>query len=223
MSNRSPAGQVRKPRAPAAKVSRPDVKVFIAEYIRDPNGRQAAIKAGYSARTADSAASRLLKNVKVREEIDRHHAEVVEKVKHETGITLERVIRELGRIAFFDPRKLFDKDGNPLPITELDDDTVAAVAGLDVLEEYEGSGEDRRVVGYVKKWKLATKDGALDKLMKHLGGYAKDNGQTKPDATPVAPQVDNALAREVAFFMHLGMKRLAANDPQQQSKPSAAA
>jgi phage terminase small subunit len=166
--------------AKPVKPSRPDVKVFIREYLRDPNGPKAAIAAGYSAKTAASQASRLLKSVKVRREIDKADAERLAKVQAETGITLERTLREIARIAYFDPRKLFDKDGRPLAITDLDDDTAAAIAGLEVLEEYQGSGQDRELIGHVKKWKLSDKKGGLDMLMKHLGGYEVDNQQKQP-------------------------------------------
>jgi phage terminase small subunit len=72
---------------------------------------------------------------------------------------------------------MFKADGEPLGIQDLDDETAAVVAGLDVLEETHGSGKERRVVGSIKKWKLADKKGALDMLMKHLGGYKVDNEQ----------------------------------------------
>lgn len=55
--------------AKPAKVGKPDVKVFIAEYKIDRNGRRAAIAAGYSAASADSTASRLLKTAKVKAEL----------------------------------------------------------------------------------------------------------------------------------------------------------
>lgn len=84
-------------------------------------------------------------------------------------ITADRVLQELARIAFFDPRRLLNADGSPKPINELDDDTAAAVAGLDVLEEYEGSGQDRVFVGYTKKFKIADKNTALTNAMRHLG------------------------------------------------------
>jgi phage terminase small subunit len=164
-----------------SKPSRPDVNVFIAEYLRDPNGRRAAIAAGYTERSADSTASRLLKNAKVRQAIDKANAEVVAKVQQDTGITLERTLREIARIAYFDPRKMFKADGEPLAITELDDDTAAVIAGLEVLEEYDGAGRDRVLIGHVKKWKLADKKAGLDMLMKHLGGYKVDNDQRTPD------------------------------------------
>lgn len=185
----------------------PRQRSFVAEFIKDKNATNAYMRAyGVSRETADRAGPRLMGHVGVKAEIDRLLSEVVQQAKHESGITLERVLRELARIAFFDPRKLFDKDGNPLPITELDDDTVAAVAGLDVMEEYEGAGKDRVLKGYVKKWKLQTKDGAIDKLMKHLGGYAKDN-EHKVEVTET-PIDRKEFARHLLFML-----REAANDP----------
>ena len=60
---------------------------------------------------------------------------MLEKVQRETGITLERTLREIARIGFFDPRRMFAPDGRPLGITELDDDIAAVIAGLDVARD----------------------------------------------------------------------------------------
>lgn len=166
-------------------------RLFAAEYVKDNNATRAAIRAGYSAATAQQQGSRLLKNVVVRRLIEQLQQQAIAKVQADTGITLERTLREIARIAFFDPRQMFDEDGNPMALTALSDDTAAVVAGLDVLEEWDGAGEARVLRGYVKKWKLADKKGALDMLMKHLGGYKVDNEQKK---TP-------ELTEQVASFL----------------------
>ena len=55
-----------------AKDKAPDRQAqFAQEYVVDFNGKQAAIRSGYSKKTAESQASRLLRNVKVRSEIER--------------------------------------------------------------------------------------------------------------------------------------------------------
>lgn len=118
----------------------------------------------------------------MRQQIDDQRALVLAKVTEEAGISLEKTLREIAKVAYFDVRKLFGHDGRPLNIIDLDDDTAAVVANLDVLEEWAGTGDDRRLVGYVKKWRLADKLGALEKLMKHLGGYKADNDQAKPES-----------------------------------------
>lgn len=143
---------------------------FVAEYLVDLNATQAAIRAGYSQKTAYSMGQRLLKNVEVQTAIQAAMNVRSKRVE----ITQDRVLQEYARMAFFDPRKLFDDEGNPKHITELDDDTAAALVGLDVVKEVDPDSGD---VTYTKKYKLANKLGALDSLGKHLGMFdGKDNG-----------------------------------------------
>lgn len=151
------------------KALTPKQQRFVDEYLIDLNATQAYIRAGYSARgnVAEVNAARLLRNAQVQ-------AAITEKMKNRekrTEITQDRVLQEYAKIAFFDPRKLFDENGQPKPISELDADTAAVIAGLDVLEEFEGSGEDRHFVGYTKKYKIADKKGALDSVARHLGMF----------------------------------------------------
>ena len=165
---------------------------FVQEYLVDLNATQAAIRAGYSPKTAYSMGQRLLKNVEVKAAIKA----AMEKRSQRVEITQDRVLQEYARLAFFDPRKLFLENGKPKDINELDDDTAAALVGLDVMEEYEGSGEDRVFVGYTKKYKLANKLGALDSLGKHLGmfdgkcGDGQEKGNNLLDAVKRSAEED---------------------------------
>jgi phage terminase small subunit len=143
----------------------PKQEAFVREYLIDLNATQAATRAGYSAHTANEQGARLLANVSVRSAVD--SAIAARSVR--TGITADRVLLELARIAFFDPRRLLQADGTPIPVNELDEDTAAALAGMDVMEEYEGSGKDRVFIGYTKKIKIADKVSALTLSMRHLG------------------------------------------------------
>lgn len=89
-------------------------------------------------------------------------------------ITQERVLREIARIAFFDGRKLTDSDDNPIPLNMLDDDTAAAIAGVKVRRVVDDeNGNASTVIEY----KIADKNSSLEKLMKYLGAYEKDNKQ----------------------------------------------
>lgn len=141
---------------------------FVREYLIDLNATQAAIRAGYSPATANEQGARLLANVSVRSEVQKAKEARGEK----TDITAARVLQEIARLAFFDTRKLLDADGNPVPIQELDDDTAAAIAGLEVSQS--GAGDAKWTV---KKYKVADKNSALEKLAKHLGIYEMDNKQ----------------------------------------------
>jgi len=142
---------------------------FVDEYLIDLNGTQAAIRAGYSADTAQEQASRLLSNVMVAEAV----AERQKGIQVSTHVTQERVIREIARIALFDPRKMFDDDGRPLHVSQLDEDTAAAIAGLEVVAK----GNADMGFGEVLKYKVADKNAALEKLCRFLGLYEQDNKQ----------------------------------------------
>ena len=75
-------------------------KAFIEELPKNQwNGTQAAIAAGYSAKSAGVMAHRLLKNPAIAEELDRRTAEIVEK----TDVEVAEIIRELRKIAFAPP------------------------------------------------------------------------------------------------------------------------
>lgn len=112
---------------------------------------------------------------------------VIEKME----LTTERTLREIARLAYVDPRKFFHADGTPKHIQELDDDTAAALAGMEVTEEWTGTGEGRVQTGVTKKYKLADKNAALEKAMKHLGEYEADNRQRNP----IQEMSEDALAR----------------------------
>ncbi len=139
--------------------------LFVEEYLVDLNATQAAIRAGYSSNGASAQAARLMKDPSVKTAI----REAFQRRSERTQIRQDRVIKELARVAFFDPRKLYDDEGRPRSLHDLDDDTAAAVAGLDVYEEFSGRGLDRVKVGEVKKWRLANKLDALSQMAKHLG------------------------------------------------------
>lgn len=107
----------------------PQQKLFCNEYIIDLNAKQAAIRAGYSERTAQEQGSRLLSNVKVQEYISKRMASREKR----TEITQDFVLRELVEIASVNATdyarvvekqatvtvkgeviELYDADGNPV-------------------------------------------------------------------------------------------------------------
>lgn len=72
----------------------PKQQRFVEEYVIDSNGKQAAIRAGYSPKTAEVQASRLLSNAKVRETVDLARSQV----SADLGITREYVLNSLRTI-----------------------------------------------------------------------------------------------------------------------------
>src|SRR5437879_2160483 len=99
-------------------------QLFVKEYLVDLIATHAAIRAGYSQRNAKQIGYNLLAKPQVARAVAEAQAKRAEKL----DITAERVLRELARIGFADPRKLFTEDGRLKPIGELDDETAASIA-----------------------------------------------------------------------------------------------
>jgi phage terminase small subunit len=169
---------------------------FVAEYLIDGNCTQAAIRAGYSPKTAGVIGQENLRKPAIASLLAEKQVLIAKRQDERLEameLTKERVQREIARISFFDPRKMFHPDGSPKQITELDDDTAACIAGLEVFEEFSGTGADRVLIGHVKKYKIAEKKGALDMASKILGMYEKDNNQARAvTRVVVVPAKDKA-------------------------------
>ena len=136
------------------------------------NATQAAITAGYSRKTAYSQGQRLLKVVEKSGEL----AAAARDAATASGVTAERSLQEIARIAYSDIRRAFNPDGSPKSLAEMDDDTAAAVASIEVVTQ--GQGNSRRVITKIRFW---DKNAALDKAMRHQGLYERDNDQRGPD------------------------------------------
>ena len=78
---------------------------FCEEYMIDLNATQAAIRAGYSPKTAREQAPRLLANVSIQNRIAQLQAEQ----SRRTGVSADRVVRELAKIAFANASDLIDR------------------------------------------------------------------------------------------------------------------
>lgn len=161
----------------------PKQERFVAEYLIDLNATQAAIRAGYSEKTAYSSGHDNLKKPEVAAAIQA----AMKAREQRTEITQDRVLQELARIAFFDIRRLYRDDGTMKDPHEMDSDTAAAIASIEVKEEMErgeevdeeledqphgGALKRRRgnlVAGYTLKTKVFDKGSALQLAMRHLG------------------------------------------------------
>lgn len=136
---------------------------FVAEYLIDLNGKQAAIRAGYKPSNAESTASTLLSDPKVSQAVGAGKATQLE----EAGLTAARVLEELRRLAFVDLRGFFDAAGNLKPIHELTAEQGSALAGLEVIKKNAAAGDG--VIDTVHKFKVWDKTRTLEALAKHFG------------------------------------------------------
>lgn len=131
---------------------------FVDEYLIDLNATQAAIRSGYSAKTADQQGSRMLANVKVQEEIAKAMAERSKR----TGVNQDKVVLELAKIAFVKMTDIVDEQGKIKPDAAEDDLACIESVKYKESESDTGSSVEREV-------KISPKLKALELLGKHLG------------------------------------------------------
>jgi len=135
---------------------------FVEEYLVDMNASQAAIRAGYSPKRSGEIGYQLLQKTPIQKALQAAQRERSAK----TGITQERVIREIARVAFADPRAVMSWGPSGVTLKEsheLTDDQAAAVS--EVSENWTDSG------GGSRKVKMHDKVAALEKLARHVRLY----------------------------------------------------
>jgi phage terminase small subunit len=144
---------------------------FADEYLIDFDATAAHARAGYKARgvSARNSAVALLANPQIQAYVQDRARRISDKLE----ISSERTLTEVARVAFFDVRRLFMPDGSLKPVEEWDDDSAAVVAGIEIIEHFEGSGVARIKIGETKKVRLASKVDALGKLALHFGLLTK--------------------------------------------------
>lgn len=140
-------------------------QLFVANYIRTQSATKAALAAGYSAHTASTQGSRLLKRLDIQGAIAQHDA----KIQKSNAITADRVIAELGKIAFFNIQDILDEHNKVKPIKDLPPDVAAALQSIETGKDF-------------------TKVRAASKL-DSLGTLAKIIGLTKEREQQTAIQV----------------------------------
>ena len=151
---------------------------FVEEYLVDLNATQAAIRAGYSARSARGNAYGLLKRPEVKAAVARGRA----RLARSSQVTAERVIQEYATLAFSDLRELADWGPEgvvPKPSSELGAEAARALAEVSDTRSRSGSG--------TVKVKLHDKKGALDALARHLKLFVERHELTGKDGAELPP------------------------------------
>ena len=136
-------------------------KKFVEEYLIDLNATQAAIRAGYSPKRASEQGYQLLQKTTVSKEIEKAMAER----SRRTGINQDRVIRELARIAFVNPKDVINSDDASVKENASEDD-LACIQSVKVktMDGAKGKSVEREI-------RLNDKMKALELLGKHLGMF----------------------------------------------------
>lgn len=139
---------------------------FVEEYLRDLNATQAAIRAGYSAKTASSQGERLLRNVEIATAITAAKAARSERTKIDADWVLTRLADE----AEADVADIYDDAGNLRPVKDWPLIwRKGLVAGIETVREVVGESKDGEPeFAMVQKVKLSDRIKRVELIGKHV-------------------------------------------------------
>ncbi len=196
----------------------PRQRRFVEEYLVDLNATRAAKRAGYTAGSAKNHGYRLLKNPAVAAAV----AKAQGRRAARTQVSADRVVTELAKVAFGDPRRLLSWGPDGVVLRDSSELTEAEAALVSEVSE------TRTARGGTRKVKLHCKLTALNALGKHLGLFGNgrqsalaralarngvtgkdDNGTNNGGEADTADDARERLARRIAGIA----ARLATKDP----------
>jgi phage terminase small subunit len=150
-------------------------QTFCEEYLKDLNGHQSAVRAGYSKHTASVQAARLLAEPEVKTYIQ----ELRNEVKKRNLIDVDELVQILANVARCDIAEYYDTEGNLKDMEDIPKEHRAALDSIDVSDIFEG----RNKIGVTKRVRFVNRLTAIELLMKHLGAFEKDNTQQATNVT----------------------------------------
>ena len=148
--------------------------LFAVAYLKDFNATWAAMRAGYSPRTAASQGQRLLKSAAVKQLIAEAHSRLFEKVE----VSVEHVRQEYATIAYADIGEFLDRRGRLRPISRVPEEARRALSELVIEERYDRN--KKKHSWRLCELKLQSKRAALDALANHQRLLEQD----KPPRVP---------------------------------------
>jgi phage terminase small subunit len=138
---------------------------FVREFLLDLNATQAAIRAGYSVRSAQEQGSQMLAHPEIKAAIDAAKLARSDRTEIDADWMLQRLVDEVEA----DLADLYDDNNDLKPIDEWPEIwRQGLVAGVEVEALYEGFGEDRIQIGQVKKLRLSDRVRRLELIGKHV-------------------------------------------------------
>lgn len=143
---------------------------FVQEYLVDLNATQAAIRAGYSEKTAYSIGWENLRKPEIQAAITERRDEIAKN----TGLTVENVIARLDEVArrCMQAEPVTDRQGRPVY-------TETPEGGDAVAYTFNATGANR----------------SLELIGKHLGAFIERHEHTGPDGGPIVTKVERVIVR----------------------------
>lgn len=168
---------------------------FCEEYLVDLNATQAAIRAGYSAKNANSKAAQLLAIVSIQTRI----SELMAARSERTKITADRVLTELAAVGFTNFSDLAEWGNDGLILlesTKLTPEQAKSVQSVKVKRTI--SADSERIEMEIKQH---SKLDALEKIGRHLGMFQTNTNVRLSGADGGAVRTENVTAH-VEFDPH---------------------
>lgn len=100
-----------------------------------------------------------------------------EEVRIANKVTIDELVQCLAGMVRFDIAELYDEGGRLKNIHEMSLPARQMISQLDTEELFGFVNKEKMQIGQVKKVRTIQKLDAIEKLMKHLGAYEKDNAQ----------------------------------------------
>jgi phage terminase small subunit len=156
-------------------------RMFVDYYLNEGlDQTKAAIKAGYSAKSAHAIGNQIMRRPHIKKAIGKAAKEVHE----ELTLTTEEVLKQLYYIVTRDVREFVDEEGIALPLHKLGDRAAQSVDGFDQeINEYVNLETGIKTRTIKNKLKLVGKAGAIDMAMKYQGLFKQDNDQKQTHVT----------------------------------------
>ena len=158
---------------------------FVEEYLKDCNATQAAIRAGYSRASAKLSGHRCITNDTILRMILAKQKELAS----QCNVEAKEVIEECKKLAFANMADYITVDGYGKPEIDLSRMTRDQAAALSEVTNRSTTTKDGGSEHYGIKFH--SKDGALEKLCKHLGLYKEPEAETKIELKIVMYGVDD--------------------------------
>ena len=147
-------------------------QMFVKEYLIDLNATQAAIRAGYSEKTAGQIGDENLKKPEIAGAIQ----EAMNKRSARVEITADKVLQEIAKLAFANLQDFYDENGSLKDIKSLPRDVAVALSSSKV---------NLTEACAVQEIKLHDKKGSLELLGRHLKLFTDKTEITGADGTPL--------------------------------------
>lgn len=176
----------------ATKPLLPKQERFCQEFLIDLNQTQAAIRAGYSKRTASNTSFKLMQHERIRRRIQI----LMNRRSDRIEIDQDTVLQECAIVALSDIGELFDQRGALKAIWEVPELTRRAISSVEVVTRTLPDGSRGADIEYVHKIKLWDKMSGLDKLGKHLKLFDR---AAETDAEDVARRVRARIASSLGL------------------------